>query len=214
METGYSVNPHWVADLKTLPDHPISNGVTDLVRAYDEFYYSMRFQEDREKVLDLVTATPTKPRLKRIINLWGQNGVDGIGKTQTLMWGVERSDGGRGVGFVGGHYHRNWAVDGFRQIVLNSIVWVAGADVPETGVKSETVTEDQLNTNLDTYQGRVNPRIPLPNVAKYMALPPANFVTAQEHAAADAARKKARAQAREKREKAKSKKAGKEKAGK
>ena len=129
-ETGYSVNPHWVADLKTLPDHPISNGVTDLVRAYDEFYYSMKFPEDRSQVLDLVTATPTKDRLKRIINLWNENGINGIGKPQTLMWGIEREDGGRGVGFTGGHYHRNWAIDGFRKIVLNAIVWVAGMDVP------------------------------------------------------------------------------------
>ena len=65
METGWSVNPHWVADLRTLPDHPISNGITDLVRAYDEFYYNMRFQKDRDRVLDLVTAVPTENRLKR-----------------------------------------------------------------------------------------------------------------------------------------------------
>src|SRR6478735_8543003 len=58
-ETDFSVNPHWVADLKVLPNHPISRGVGSLVEAYDEFYYNMRFMEDREKVLDLVTAVPT-----------------------------------------------------------------------------------------------------------------------------------------------------------
>jgi len=181
METGYSVNPHWVADLKALPDHPVSNGVTDLVQAYDEFYYSMRFRKERGEVLDLVVATPTKPRIKRIINLWNDNGVN---KPQTLMWGVERKDGGRGVGFTGGHYHRNWAVDGFRQIVLNSIVWVAGAEVPEGGVKSLAVTEDQLNANLDVYKGKENPRIELPEIKKFLALPPAKFVTGAEHSEA------------------------------
>jgi len=49
METGYSVNPHWVADLRAMPDHAISNGVPDIVEAYDEFYYSMRFQKERGK---------------------------------------------------------------------------------------------------------------------------------------------------------------------
>jgi type 1 glutamine amidotransferase len=192
-ETGWSVNPHWVADLKTLPDHPISNGVTDLVRAYDEFYYSMRFPKDRSKVLDLVTAVPTKERLKRIINLWNQNGIDGIGKPQTLMWGIEREDGGRGVGFTGGHYHRNWAVDGFRRIALNAIVWVAGMEVPAEGVKSKPLTEDELNANLDDY-GKPNPRIPLPNVEEHMALPPAPFVDEEglKKRAAEAAAKKAR----------------------
>ena len=66
-----------------------------------------------------------------------------------MLWAVERADGGRGVGFTGGHWHRNWANDDFRRVVLNAIVWTAGMDVPETGVKSEPVTEAQLNENLD-----------------------------------------------------------------
>ncbi|EMI40344.1 ThuA domain-containing protein [Rhodopirellula sp. SWK7] len=188
METGWSVNPHWVADLKALPDHPISNGVTDLVRAYDEFYYNMRFQEDRDQVLDLVTAVPTRERLKRVINLWNQHGVNGIGKRQTLMWGIQREDGGRGVGFTGGHYHRNWAIDDYRKLVLNAIVWVAGADVPQDGVPSETVTEDALNENLDTYP-KENPRIPLPNVEEFMQLPPATNVSMEDYENAKAAQK-------------------------
>jgi hypothetical protein len=192
-ETGFSVNPHWVADLKTLPGHPVSAGIKDPVRSYDEFYYSIRFPADRGHVLDLVTGTPTKPRIKRIINLWNENGVSGIDKPQTLMWGIERRDGGRGVGFTGGHYHRNWAVDGFRQIVLNAIVWVAGMEVPEDGVKSRSLTEDELNANLDDYEGKENPWIPLPQVDEYMALPPAEFVTAEEHRSAAAKAKADRA---------------------
>ena len=207
METGFSVNPHWVADLRALPDHPVSNGVTDLVRAYDEVYYSMRFQEDREQVLDLVTATPTKTRVKKIINLWNENGVNGIDKPQTLMWGIERKDGGRGVGFTGGHYHRNWAVDGFRQIVLNSIVWVAGAEVPEGGVKSLAVTEDELNENLDVYEGKKNRRIKIPVAEKFMGLPPANFVAAAERLE----RKKKRAAQQRKKKKMKEEKSKQEK---
>lgn len=192
METDWSVNPHWVADLQTLPDHPISSGVTDLVRAYDEFYYNMRFQKDRGQVLDLVTAVPTPDRLKRVINLWNQNGVDGIGKRQTLMWGIERKDGGRGVGFTGGHYHRNWAINDFRKIVLNAVVWVAGVDVPKNGVTSTPLTEDDLNANLDAYPTE-NPWIPLPDVQEYMQLPPATNVSMDEYRKAAAAKKKQRA---------------------
>ena len=207
METGYSVNPHWVADLRAMPDHAISNGVSDVVAAYDEFYYSMRFQKDRGKVLNLVTAMPTKQRIKRIINLWNNNGVTGIDKEQSLMWGVERSDGGRGVGFVGGHYQRNWANDGFRQIVLNAIVWVAGMEVPENGVNSNALTEDELNANLDVYPGKQNPRIPLPNIEDFKSLPPAKWITGEEHAAAVEARRQQRIRKRrEKREADKKKK--------
>jgi putative membrane-bound dehydrogenase-like protein len=148
-ETDFSVNPHWVADLQVLPNHPVSRGIGSLVEAYDEFYYNMRFMEDRAKVLDLATATPTRERMKRYINLWNAYGVEGLDKKQTLMWGIERPDGGRGVGFTGGHYHRNWSVDGFRKLVLNAIVWTAGVEVPADGVKSKPITEEQLNANLD-----------------------------------------------------------------
>ena len=66
-------------------------------------------------------------------------------------------DGGRGIGFVGGHYHRNWAIDDFRKLVLNSIVWLARAEVPEGGVPSKPVTLEMLNANLDRPVSRTNP---------------------------------------------------------
>lgn len=148
-ETDFSVNPHWVADLQALPNHPVSRGVGSLVEAYDEFYYNIRFPADRSKVLDLVTATPTRDRVKQYINLWNQGGVDGLDKKQTLMWGIQRPDGGRGVGFSGGHYHRNWSVDGFRTLVLNAIAWTAKVEVPAKGVPSKPISEAELNANLD-----------------------------------------------------------------
>jgi putative membrane-bound dehydrogenase-like protein len=148
-EDGFSVNPHWVAELEVLPNHPVSRGVGSLVEAYDEFYYNMRFMADRAKVIDLATAVPDRERMKKYINLWNEHGVAGLGKKQTLMWGIEREDGGRGVGFTGGHYHRNWSVDGFRTLVLNAIAWTAGVEVPEGGVKSKPLTVEDLNANLD-----------------------------------------------------------------
>lgn len=64
------------------------------------------------------------------------------------MWTVARGDGGRGFGFTGGHFHLNWGNADFRKVVLNALVWVSGAEVPEGGVAS-TVTEGQLHENLD-----------------------------------------------------------------
>lgn len=49
--------------------------MTSLVRAYDEFYYNMRFPQDCSKVLDLVTGTPTRENVKKYINLWNEHGV-------------------------------------------------------------------------------------------------------------------------------------------
>jgi type 1 glutamine amidotransferase len=72
---------------------------------------------------------------------------------QHLMWVRERPDGGRGFGFTGGHFHRNWANDDFRKLVLNAILWSAKVEVPKDGVAS-TVTSEDLKANLDAKPAR------------------------------------------------------------
>lgn len=44
------------------------------------------------------------------------------GRLETMMWAVERKDGGRGFGFTGGHFHDNWGNEPFRKVVLNALV--------------------------------------------------------------------------------------------
>ena len=43
-EPHWSVNPHWTANFKTFPKHPICNGVKPF-STNDEWYYHMRFRE-------------------------------------------------------------------------------------------------------------------------------------------------------------------------
>jgi hypothetical protein len=180
MESKFSVNPHWLAESEVMPGHQISRGVPGKFESFDEWYYNMRFQEDRKAVLDLLTAVPTRERMRAYINMWNWHGADGMGKPQTLMWGVERKDGGRGVGFTGGHYHRNWGLDGFRTVVLNAIVWTAGMEVPEGGVKSLKVTEKELNENLDSYGQKENPWIKLPDQEEIRKMPAATIKPERE----------------------------------
>lgn len=145
-ESGHSVNPHWTADASPNNNHPTSKGVPTF-KANDEWYYNMRFAEPKT-AKDLLTDTPSREKINRYVH-WNPPGEKAIGTKQAMMWGVERKDGGRGVGFTGGHWHRNWAIDDFRRLVLNAIVWTAGMEVPEDGVRSKPVTEAQLNANLD-----------------------------------------------------------------
>ncbi len=163
METGFSVNPHWVADLEAASDHPIGRGYEKPAQVYDELYYSLRFDE---KAIPLVTAVPKADKLVPI-NLWNDNGPAGFGKKQTLLWGFTRPDGSRGGGFTGGHYHRNWVDDGYRTVVLNSIVWVAGLDVPEGGVQSSKVSEEEINSNLDKKSKMGKISLPLKPAIEY-----------------------------------------------
>ena len=50
---------------------------------------------------------------------------------------------------TGGHFHRNWADDNLRTLVLNAIVWIAHGEVPTMGVKTPTPTQEELEANQD-----------------------------------------------------------------
>lgn len=78
---------------------------------------------------------------------------------QHVAWACERADGGRGFGLTGGHFHRGWANDDQRKLVLNAILWTAKAKVPADGVAS-TVTEDDMQANLDPKPGQGQPEKP------------------------------------------------------
>tara|TARA_B100000212_G_scaffold340589_2_gene321609 strand:+ start:24977 stop:26044 length:1068 start_codon:yes stop_codon:yes gene_type:complete len=157
-EAAYSANPHWTAEVELNADHPISRGVPGF-SANDEWYYNMRWATPKT-ANNILTGIPTRENINRYVH-WNQFAEKLLGTQQTMMWAVERPDGGRGIGFTGGHWHRNWAIDDFRKVVLNAITWTAGLEVPENGVSSEPITEEQLNENLDEKKEMVH--IPLPS---------------------------------------------------
>jgi type 1 glutamine amidotransferase len=81
------------------------------------------------------------------------------GLPQTVAWAFERPDGGRGFGFTGGHFHKNWGDDNQRKVVLNAILWTAKAAVPADGVTSK-VTAEELEANLDPEKQQANLGLP------------------------------------------------------
>ncbi len=150
-ETFWSVNPHWTARFDSFPDHPIAHGVKPFA-INDEWYFHMRFVPDRNGVTPILSAVAPEETMKRQDgphsgNQWVRESVK-RGDSQILMWAFDRPGGGRGFGFTGAHFHKNWADDNFRKIVLNALVWIAGAEVPADGIAS-TVTRAQLSQNLD-----------------------------------------------------------------
>jgi type 1 glutamine amidotransferase len=148
-ETDWSVNPHWVAKFESLPEHPITRGVKPL-EINDEWYYHMRFRENMEHTTPILTAIPPKSTLSRPDGPHSGNPHvrATAGQPQHVAWAVEREDGGRGFGFTGGHYHKNWGDDNFRKLFLNALVWVAKAEVPAEGIASSISPED-LEKDLD-----------------------------------------------------------------
>ncbi|MEZ4219176.1 MAG: ThuA domain-containing protein [Myxococcota bacterium] len=162
-ETGYSTNPKWDAELALDPAHPVARGVHGPVRIHDEWYFRIRFPEPPRgasesagpgRLRAIATAVPTDDDRARVSAFWPWAAPpDGVaresGRRETLVWSLERPDGGRGLGFTGGHYHWNLGNDAFRTLLLNAIVWVAGRDVPRDGVASRTPTFDELRAGQD-----------------------------------------------------------------
>ena len=147
-EVYYSVNPVFDGVFNTLPSHPITRGVKPF-RIRDEWYYNIRFRDDRRGFTPILVTTPPAETVKEDGPHSGNPDVRSkIGQPQTVAWALERQDGGRGVGITGGHYHANLGDENFRKIVLNSLLWIANVEVPSNGVQVK-VSPHELIENLD-----------------------------------------------------------------
>ena len=106
-ETDWSVNPHWKPNFKPRK-HPIWNGVQPF-SVDDEWYYHMRFVEDRTGFTPILTDVPPMETLKRPDGIRSGNPAVrkavANGESQHVAWAYERAQGGRGFGFTGGHNH-------------------------------------------------------------------------------------------------------------
>jgi len=150
-ENSFSCNPIWEADYQTLPVHPITRGVKPF-KTKDEWYFNMRFREGKAGVKDILVATPSDAvRDGPYVHPKGPypHIQAAKGRPETMMWAVERPDGGRGFGFTGGHFHLNWQNDDQRRLILNALVWLAKLEVPAAGVNSASVSEVEIMQNLD-----------------------------------------------------------------
>ena len=107
------------------PNHPIARGLKPF-SLREEYYYNIRFR-------------PNDPRLKPILTTT----IPGESQEQTVAWAVERSGGGRGFGFTGGHFFENFGVEEFRRMVANAILWTAHVEVPASGVRSAARVADE-----------------------------------------------------------------------
>lgn len=159
-EAHWSVNPHWTAEIKALPDHPISRGVKPF-KINDEWYYHMRFREGMKGVTPILSAHPPKETLRRKDGAHSGNPqvrkAVAAGEIQHVGWASENESGSRGFGFTGGHFHRNWKEDNFRKVMLNAIVWAAKLEVPSGGVPSKAPTAEEMEANMDGKGAKISP---------------------------------------------------------
>lgn len=145
-EMDWSVNPHWVAEYKSFPDHPITRGVKPFA-ANDEWYFHMRFRPEMKGVTPILSAVPpastmTRPNGPHSGNAAVREEV-AKGLPQHMAWAYQRDNGGRSFGFTGGHFHWNWGRPEIITLVTNAICWTAKMDIPASGLG---VTQPSVET--------------------------------------------------------------------
>jgi hypothetical protein len=142
----------------------------------DEWYYHMRFREPMTGVTAILSAVPPDATRERPDGPHSNNpavrAAKGKGEREVLAWAYERPEGGRGFGCTGAHFHRNWANDDFRRMMLNALVWTAGLEVPADGVVS-AVTAEEMAANLDDKAPKPKPAAKQPEPAKAVPAVPA-----------------------------------------
>ena len=152
-EDKYSVNPMWTPRFDKLPQHPVTRGVGPFA-THDEWYFNMRWATDpaiKARVTPILVDTPSdEVRDGPYVHPKGpyEHVVADRGKAETMMWVMERPNGGRGFGFTGGHTHAHWGDPNQRKILLNALLWIAKVDVPAQGVV-DNITAADLTQNLD-----------------------------------------------------------------
>jgi type 1 glutamine amidotransferase len=102
-------------------DHPVCRGWKEYLLR-DEFYLNLKFHERAQPILKVTVA----------------------GKEQVVGWTLERdgANGGRSFGTTLGHFHDNFAIDEFRRMLANGILWTAHVDVPKEGAPIVVKDED------------------------------------------------------------------------
>ena len=137
----------------------------------------MRFVEEMEGVTPILTDMPPRETLSRPDgphsgNPFVREAVLQRNEPQHVAWAYERPNGnGRGFGFTGGHFHRNWGDDNFRKLVLNAIVWTAGGEVPDGGVLVSNADSKKNSKPIRTNPNPIRPTIAGDNVASPVKSP-------------------------------------------
>ena len=94
----------------TAPDHPVSKGLGPFT-IREEFYFNIRFPDEKKNITPIVTLDPEKKDWSKVVG-----------------WAIQRTGGGRGFGYTGGHYFKNFDNSEVRQMLINAILWTARAD--------------------------------------------------------------------------------------
>ena len=147
-EAYYSISNFWQAKSSEHADHPVMRGVKPF-SLYDECYFLLRgCDHEHGEIKPLFRIHPSKDLVEPGLSPYRGNDAARAAMASDAphwdAWAFPRPKGGRAFGFTGGHFHWSWANDDARKMVLNGILWSAGAEIPEGGRASRTLDAERL----------------------------------------------------------------------
>ncbi|MGV3772013.1 MAG: ThuA domain-containing protein [Verrucomicrobiales bacterium] len=121
-ETGSGANK-WHSKIETKDytsypagKHPVLADIEPFTTR-EEYYFNIKFPENKKGWTPLITFDPNKKDSSKVVG-----------------WAVERENGGRGVGYTGGHFAKNFENATVQKFLLNSIIWSAKGKLPDSGI--------------------------------------------------------------------------------
>ena len=117
---GPSGRGHWDSKHIDFPNHPIANGVVPW-EINDGWLNGLQFVKDMKRITPLVWSGKSYAGSRA--------GLD----ADIVAFAYDRPDGGRSFSFSGLDAHAAWSLPGMRQLVVNGVLWSAGASIPESG---------------------------------------------------------------------------------
>ena len=122
--TPLSSRGHWDSKHEIFPDHPVTRGVIPW-EINDGWLNRFKFPAGMKGITPLVWSGKE--------HLGSPEG----GPADIVAWTFDRPGGGRSFNFSGLDAHSAWERVGMRTLVINGILWSAGAEIPQGGAKSE-----------------------------------------------------------------------------
>lgn len=115
---------HWDSSHDSFPDHPVTRGMSSW-KINDGWLNQFKFAAGGKGITPLVWSGK--------VHL----GAEAGGSKDIVAWLFDRADGGRSFSFSGLDAHDAWERDGVRKLIINGILWTAGAQIPKDGYRSD-----------------------------------------------------------------------------
>ncbi len=140
---GKSGRGHWPSAHTFFYPHPIARGVKPW-KVNDGWLNKIQFVQNMKGITPLLRSSKVPKN------------SDDIGDEDVVAWTYERPGGGRSFCYTGLDMHQFFKLAGVRQMVVNGVLWSAGASIPEQGAPCQ-IGDKQIDALMTPRKSKKKP---------------------------------------------------------